>query len=1270
MKRRFWNRCVIVLLVAALAAGMLTVPAFAREPQSAYPDFGKAVTAEPEGIALAGDGAAAQIQLYDDEELVTFLVTLDDGGLADFLPKGMDLQGWLQTAAGKQAMAMVQKAQELVAAYFSREKSNITIRRTYSVLMNGFAVTAPYGAMHSLLEIPGVASVAVAQTYSLPREEAEETEETAISWYSGDMMQSREAAEAGYTGEGMVIAVLDTSLDVTHADFANGPENPRLDQQAVAAALAEGSLNALASDTDRVYVSPKIPFAYDYAQQDTDVLDSQSHGTHVSGSAVGNSDRHKGVAPDAQLVFMKVFGDTGASDVDIIAALEDCAVLGVDVINLSLGSGGGFTYVDHYQAALDACRELGIQVVAACGNDSDARYGLNNADGNLGLPLALVSEPDTGIAASPSTHSHALSTASVTKIQKELRTYLLCGGEKVYYNEINQDTAMQFNRALAGEYAYVAVPGAGGPEDYAGLDVTGKIAVVRRGQITFLEKEQNAFDAGAAGLILVNTEEEFPTVVLEQLLPAVMISGSDGDALEGQPEKLLTVSSDQQELVDADRGGLMATASSLGVAPDMTLKPEITAPGHGEYSAVPGGYQKQSGTSMASPQIAGASALLTQYYAGQNPQLTGTELAKRVSGVLMNTAKILTDEWGVPYSPRKQGSGLAQILSAIRTPSYVTVAGNERPVAQLGSSQSGSFRASFTVHNTGDTPQTYDLGAVNLVPKTELYNGYLCMSTVSRQLTEEEVTVRFSRDTVTVAAGGSAEVEVSLELTEAGKAGLADFCNGIYLDGYLLLDSAEGVDLHIPYIGFFGDWYALDIFDDSAYGPELPSVYGARVTCLDANGIGVNLGANAFDGSIPVSQDHIAVGQQYMNSGYLPSFWYGLLRGAKSLTFQVLDPEGNPLELYHPQTGEALGTSQVTHRVRKSYFSSGSGAVSFCFLPDTIRWLPAMETEAGLAYLPDGVYTVRATAMPDGTEDPVYAQNFDFPVRIDSQMPEVTHWEVLALGQQRYLSVKLRDDHLLMGAQLADEGGTTAYTNMLGLCAEESDYLVDVTALVEEGIGAAKLYLCDYARNYAFSETIPLDVTRVLPESVYLARDSFQCEGAQTIRLEAWMEPETVKDPELLWTSSDETVATVTGLDETRVDGQTGRVYYLADVEVKNVTGQVSISVLTESGATAAATISVTATQPEIPEPTEPAEPTEPTEPTNPAEPTEPVPPETEPEEPPTEPEATEPEKPEKPDVLNPDTGDTAKLGLYLAICLLSASAAIILGLYMRRKLR
>jgi len=64
------------------------------------------------------------------------------------------------------------------------------------------------------------------------------------------------------------------------------------------------------------------------------------------------------------------------------------------------------------------------------------------------------------------------------------------------------------------------------------------------------------------------------------------------------------------------------------------------------------------------------------------------------------------------------------------------------------------------------------------------------------------------------------------------------------------------------------------------------------------------------------------------------------------------------------------------------------------------------------------------------------------------------------------------------------------------------------------------------------------------------------------------------------------------------------------------------------------------------------------------------VPPETEPEEPPTEPEATEPEKPEKPDVPNPDTGDTGKLGLYLAICLLSASAAIVLGLYMRRKLR
>lgn len=1182
MKCRQLKRLTALLLAAVLTAGLVAVPSFAVQADVSGVDFSKAVTAEVTGQPLASaQEEGAQLRLYGEEELVTFIITLEQSGIAQSAPKGMDIIQFLQTAAGERAAKLVEKAQALVETYFKRIRSNVVVERSFSVLMNGFAVTAPYSALESLRAIPGVASVAVSQSYDMPRlqdesQDPEEEEDPCV--YSGQMMQSREAAAAGYTGEGMIIAVLDNALDITHPDFAVAPEAPALDLQDVAAVYAEGNLNAQVTDEASLYCSDKIPFAYDYAQKDTDVAADDYHGTHVSGSAVGNSDAHKGVAPDAQLVFMKVFDGSSASDADIIAALEDCAVLGVDVINLSLGQGGGFTYVENYEAPLEVCRQLGIQVVAACGNDSDARYGLNNTSGNLGLPVPLASEPDSGFVASPSTNPYALSVASAVRVRKEASTYMLCADQKIYYTDPNAGSDVQFNQVLQGEYEYVMVPGAGAEADYEGLDVAGKLAVVYRGQITFVEKEENAVMAGAAGLIIINTDDEIPSISLEQYLPAALLRNSDGKLLAEQAQMTLTVSSNQVDHVDADRGGLMAVTSSLGVAPDMTLKPEITAPGQGEYSAVPGGsYETHNGTSMATPQISGAAALLTQYYEQKYPELTRVQIAERVSTVLMNTAEIVTDEYGVAYTPRKQGSGLAQVMDAICAESYVTVEGNDRPAAQLGSSQDGSFATQLTVHNTTAETQTYDLGAISLVPKTETVNGYLCMSGYSRQLTQEEFAVTFSQNTLQVPAGGSATVEVTLQLTDAGKAGLTDFVNGIYLDGYLVLDSTLGVDLHVPYIGFFGDWYALDIFDHSAYGSQTPSVYGSRATCIDASGSGVNLGVNAVDDTLAVSEDYIAVGEQYMNQGYLPSFWYGLLRGAKTAVFEVLDESGQPIELYHSETGEPLGKCETYTYLRKTAFSAGAGAVMFTALPGTYRWLPVMQTEQGLVCLPDGTYTVRLSAMPDGTADAAYTQTFDMPITIDNQMPEVTSCEVLALGDQRYLSVSLRDNHVLMGVQLADEAGSSAYTGMLPVCAEETDYLVDVTALTDAQIATVRVYMCDYARNYAFSQVISLDVTRVLPENVYLAQDTFLCEGAQTIRLEAYLEPETVTDPVLTWASADESVATVTPVVQPQTDEQTGNVSYAADVSVKNVTGQTTITVTTESGLTAAAQISVTA---------------------------------------------------------------------------------------------
>ncbi len=104
------------------------------------------------------------------------------------------------------------------------------------------------------------------------------------------------------------------------------------------------------TSSSSVYLSGKVPYVFDYADHDTDVNHhgGSDHGTHVAGIVAANpaDGSVTGVAPQAQLMILKVFpdGSTGANSDDILAALEDCVTLGVDVVNLSLGSPAGFTF--------------------------------------------------------------------------------------------------------------------------------------------------------------------------------------------------------------------------------------------------------------------------------------------------------------------------------------------------------------------------------------------------------------------------------------------------------------------------------------------------------------------------------------------------------------------------------------------------------------------------------------------------------------------------------------------------------------------------------------------------------------------------------------------------------------------------------------------------------------------------------------------------------------------------------------------------------------
>ena len=285
-----------------------------------------------------------------------------------------------------------------------------------------------------------------------------------------------DSSKSKYQGDGVVVAVLDTGLDYTHTafsvdNFTTSDEAFTLSTVAEKIGSTAAAKNSVGLTAQDVYVSRKVPYAYDYADKDADVAPiSSEHGTHVAGVIAGKDETITGVAPNAQLAIMKVFSDTqsGAKTSWLLAALEDCVTLGVDVINMSLGSGCGFTReVDEKEVAdvYDQVRAAGISLIASAANSYNATMG-SEKNGNNGL----TSNPDSGTVGSPSTYEAALSVASVDGVKTP---YMVHNGAIIYFTEASTSDA-QTKKSFVNDvlktvgddvtehdFEYVTIPGIG-----------------------------------------------------------------------------------------------------------------------------------------------------------------------------------------------------------------------------------------------------------------------------------------------------------------------------------------------------------------------------------------------------------------------------------------------------------------------------------------------------------------------------------------------------------------------------------------------------------------------------------------------------------------------------------------------------------------------------------------------------------------------------------------------------------------------------------------
>ena len=1019
-----------------------------------------AVESEDTGSLFQPD-SSQQVTAYAPDERVRIVIELEDAPLLDShkVSQYASVTDFLDSNAAQSTERKLERARKAVKSQLATKLDDVEVRYEYTTVFNGLSVEADYADLETIQDLPGVKDAYVSQVYQLIEPVNETKLADSVPSIGGDISQ-----ETGYTGKGMVVAILDTGLDTSHEAFRNVVNAPKFSKQDIADKLASDSLRVGNVNVNSIYQSDKIPFAYDYYDNDTNVSGGNSHGTHVAGIVGANRGQVTGVAPDAQLMIMKIFGDdgSGAYDSDIIAALEDAVVLGADAVNMSLGMTAGFS-----EAASTKTREVyqrvknaGISLMCAAGNEYSSSYKSAS-----GTDLPLASNPDNGAVASPSTYDAALSVASMNNV-KATAPYLLVGDRKIRYSDPAETVSKQI-ASLNGTYEYVDC-GVGATTDFTGKALSGKVALIQRageenGEIlTFAQKEANAKAAGAKAVIIYdNVEGDLVNMSTDGNIPAVFISKADGEAMLAASDKHVSFSKSYLAQFQDAYSGKMSDFSSWGVTPDLKLKPEITAPGGDIYSTLPGGlYGSMSGTSMASPHMAGAAVVMAQYITEEpgGTVMTQQEITALSNKLLMSTAVPVKNEQGLPYSPRKQGAGLVQLSRATKAKAYLSSAKGGLPKAELGSSTDGSSSFSFQVHNLSAQQIKYEVGVTVLTEDTVKQNGKTYMTQSPRRLAADEVTVT-TPGTVTLGEKGTASVDVSIALTAKGKAALkADFPNGVYIDGFVTLtpvNNGDTISLGLPFLGFYGDWSAAPIFDASVYDTDKsPAVYRTMLGLFGADGSGYYLGHNLYaTDNDRFDKNYIAMSNKTPN--YHVTAAMAMLRSADELTFSVTN-ESNAKVYEETLTNQ----SKTYYSSSQQSYHTPMAATGFTGYTPKLKFTPAKA-------LPEGTYTYTVTATLNGK-----TEKETFPLTIDNQAPQVVKSEVVIQNGKRLWKVTVTDNHYVQAvcATLGSKPLTGWIAPNETKAGAQTVVTFDLSDPAFSGLTQAKIGLVDYADNQTVSD--------------------------------------------------------------------------------------------------------------------------------------------------------------------------------------------------------
>lgn len=534
----------------------------------------------------------------------------------------------------------------------NNHKIDVKIHHSFKDAFNGVSLSLPANQIKNLLKSNAVKTVWSNETFTIdPPDQGEDNDQSkgdqiSVANYTPYDGLDRLHAE-GFTGKGIKVGVIDTGIDYNHPDLKDA---------------FKGGYDFVDNDSD-----PMETTYTDWKKSGKPELNSgrvyyTEHGTHVSGIIAGrgtaNSEyKMTGAAPDADIYGYRVLGPYGSGTTEAVMAGIDRAVKdGMDVINMSLGASINDPNFPTSMAVNNAVIN-GVTAVIAAGNTGDKMY-------TVGSPGAA------SLALTVGASSIAIDIYQYAGVQ-DGKNYSLRQLARNYSDDLTQ---------LRGKTYKLVDVGLGNPADFNNKPVSGNIAFIKRGSNGLIDKIKNAKASGAVGVIMYNDETNQAEGAIQSFLgesvdaiPAFSVTNAEGKVI------LAAIQAGKSDFTFGDYSKIKTAADELAgfssrgpSRVNYEIKPEVSAPGVSILSTVPFymnnktadgskqedynyAYERLSGTSMATPYVAGISALLLE----ANKDLQPAD----VKSILMNTA----DPLSKAYSVFEAGSGRVDAYEAIHS---------------------------------------------------------------------------------------------------------------------------------------------------------------------------------------------------------------------------------------------------------------------------------------------------------------------------------------------------------------------------------------------------------------------------------------------------------------------------------------------------------------------------------------------------------------------------------------------------------------------------